>query len=180
MASLCSGPFVPRDQRLTAYSSNSKQVPGCVCVRNNLGAESRRVWVSVLGLAWKKGKEWCVWKTIRQRSIASELPEIRFSRTMDAENIRNCSLELRKKLGIGARNLFLFLHLPSQFNTHYANLVAQMVKNLPAVRETWVGRIPWRSMATHSSILAWRIPMDSGAWQATVHGVAKSQTQLSD
>ena len=35
-------------------------------------------------------------------------------------------------------------------------------------------------MATHSSILARRIPMDRGAWWATVHGVAKSQTQLSD
>ena len=34
--------------------------------------------------------------------------------------------------------------------------------------------------ATHSSILAWRIPMDRGAWRATVRGVAKSQTQLSD
>ena len=33
-------------------------------------------------------------------------------------------------------------------------------------------------MATHSSILAWRIPMDRGAWRATVHGVAKSQTRL--
>ena len=33
-------------------------------------------------------------------------------------------------------------------------------------------------MATRSSILAWRIPMDRGAWRATVHGVAKSQTQL--
>ena len=32
-------------------------------------------------------------------------------------------------------------------------------------------------MATHSSILAWRIPMDRGAWQAIVHGAAKSQTQ---
>ena len=31
-------------------------------------------------------------------------------------------------------------------------------------------------MATHSSILAWRIPMDKGVWQATVHGVAKSHT----
>ena len=31
-------------------------------------------------------------------------------------------------------------------------------------------------MATHSSILAWRIPMDRGAWRATVHGVAKSDT----
>ena len=33
-------------------------------------------------------------------------------------------------------------------------------------------------MGSHSSILAWRIPMDRGAWQATVHGVTKSQTQL--
>ena len=35
-------------------------------------------------------------------------------------------------------------------------------------------------MAAHSSILAWRIPMDSGAWQTTVHGVAKSGKRLSD
>ena len=35
-------------------------------------------------------------------------------------------------------------------------------------------------MATHSSILAWRIPMDRGACWAIVHGVAKSQTQLSN
>ena len=36
------------------------------------------------------------------------------------------------------------------------------------------------SMAAHSSILAWRIPRDRGAWQAKVHGLTKSQTQLSD
>ena len=35
-------------------------------------------------------------------------------------------------------------------------------------------------MATHSGILAWRIPMDRGAWRATVQGVAKSQIRLSD
>ena len=35
-------------------------------------------------------------------------------------------------------------------------------------------------MATHSTFPAWRIPMDGGTWPATVHGVAKSQTQLSD
>ena len=35
-------------------------------------------------------------------------------------------------------------------------------------------------IATHSSILAWRIPMDRGAWWATVHGFRKSQTQMSD
>ena len=35
-------------------------------------------------------------------------------------------------------------------------------------------------MATHSSILAWRIPMDRGAWWTRVHGVAKSRKGLSD
>ena len=35
-------------------------------------------------------------------------------------------------------------------------------------------------VATHSSILSWRILMDGGAWQATVRGVTKSQTRLSD
>ena len=35
-------------------------------------------------------------------------------------------------------------------------------------------------MATHSSTLAWKNPMDGGAWWATVHGVAKSRTRLSD
>ena len=35
-------------------------------------------------------------------------------------------------------------------------------------------------VATHPSILAWRIPMDRGAWRATVQAVAKSQTRLSE
>ena len=40
-----------------------------------------------------------------------------------------------------------------------ASLVAQVVKNLPAMWESWVGKIPWRGIYTaHSSILAWRIP----------------------
>ena len=52
------------------------------------------------------------------------------------------------------------------------------------MRETWVRFLGWEDsleegMAIHSSILAWRIPMDREAWQATVHGVAKNRTQLS-
>ena len=67
----------------------------------------------------------------------------------------------------------------------WASLVAHLVKNLPAMRENWVRSLGWEDpmeegMATHSSILAWRIPMDRGAWWAAVHGVAKSQTQLND
>ena len=44
-----------------------------------------------------------------------------------------------------------------------------------------VGKIPWRrAWQLISSILTWRIPKDRGAWQAALHGVAKSQTQLRD
>ena len=62
----------------------------------------------------------------------------------------------------------------------WASLVAQTVKNPPVMRDTWVQSLVWedpleKGMATHSSVLAWRIPMDRGAWWATVHGVAKSQ-----
>ena len=63
--------------------------------------------------------------------------------------------------------------------------MAQMVKNLPTMWKTWVRSLGWEDpleedMAIHSSILTWRIPMDRGTQQATVHEVAKSQTQLSD
>ena len=37
-----------------------------------------------------------------------------------------------------------------------------------------------KEMATHSSILTWRIPMDRAAWWATVHGITQSRTRLSD
>ena len=56
-----------------------------------------------------------------------------------------------------------------------------MVKNPPAMQKTWVpslgGEDPLEDgMATHSSILVWRIPMDREAWWAIVKGVAKSWT----
>ena len=51
----------------------------------------------------------------------------------------------------------------------WASLVAQMVKNLPEVRETWVWSLSWadlleEGMVNYSSILAWRIPKNRGAW----------------
>ena len=72
---------------------------------------------------------------------------------------------------------------PLQYS--WAYLVAQMVKNPPAVWETWVQSLGWEQtleegMATHSCILAWRILMNKGTWWATVHGITKSQTQLSN
>ena len=66
-----------------------------------------------------------------------------------------------------------------------ACLVAPSVKNPSAMQETWIWSLGWKDpleegMTIHSSILAWRIPMDRGAWWATAHGVAKSQTRLSE
>ena len=56
-----------------------------------------------------------------------------------------------------------------------------MVKNPPVIQETWVPSLGWEDpleegMASHSGILAWRIPMDRGARWATVHGLTKSRT----
>ena len=69
------------------------------------------------------------------------------------------------------------------YNMYLASLVAQLVKNPRAVWETWVWSLGWEDpleefMATHSSIFAWRLPMDRGAWRATVLRVTKSQTRL--
>ena len=57
-----------------------------------------------------------------------------------------------------------------------------MVKNLPAGDDTWVRSLGWKdpleeAMATHSSILAWRIPMDRGTWRAAVHGHKELDTE---
>ena len=61
----------------------------------------------------------------------------------------------------------------------WASLMAQLVKNLPAMRETWVQSIGWedpleKGKATHSSILAWRIP-----WTVWGHKESDTTNQLS-
>ena len=71
--------------------------------------------------------------------------------------------------------------LGSRNELRWASLIAQLVKNPPAVRETWVRSLGWQEpleegVETHSSVLVWRIPMHRGAWRATVHGVAKRRS----
>ena len=60
--------------------------------------------------------------------------------------------------------------------------MVQTVKNPPAMQETWVQNLGWEDLleegkATHSSILAWRLPMDRGAWRATVRGSESEATK---
>ena len=73
--------------------------------------------------------------------------------------------------------------LPWIIMSNWASLVAQMVKNLPTMQKTWVRSLGWEDpleegMATHSSILAWRIPWTEEPGGATVYGVSKSQTRV--
>ena len=66
-------------------------------------------------------------------------------------------------------------------NQHFP--MVQSVKNMPAMWETWVWSLGWvdpleEGMATHSSILAWRIPMDRRAWWVTAVRLKESRTGL--
>ena len=70
--------------------------------------------------------------------------------------------------------------MPSNHSSHWASFVAQLVKNLPAMRETWVRSLGWedpleKGKVTHSSIFSLENSMDCIA-----HGVAKSQMLLSE
>ena len=87
--------------------------------------------------------------------------------------------ELGGKLGSYISTVFC----PTNLLYQWASLLTQLVKNLPAMQETWVRFLGQedpleKEMATHSTILAWRIPMDRGNCQATVHGVARVRHDL--
>ena len=81
-------------------------------------------------------------------------------------------------------NVIYYIYCVHPLQYFGASLVAQLVKNPPAMQETFVQSLgledPLEDMATYSSVLAWRIPMNRGAWQAIVHGVTKGKARLSD
>ena len=73
---------------------------------------------------------------------------------------RHCYVEFIYSCGIPKYLLYIFRHSYVEF---IASLVAQMVKHMPAMQETWVQSLGWedpleKEMATHSSTLAWKIP----------------------
>ena len=81
--------------------------------------------------------------------------------------------------------MFLFISPSLQLAIIVCAVVAQLVKNRPAIRESWVWSLGWEDpleegMAAQSRILAWGIPMDRGAWRATVPGLTKSRSWLSN
>ena len=85
---------------------------------------------------------------------------------------------------VASMKIFCHLNFDSRYYTsqlNFISLVAQMLKTLPPMWETQVRSLGWedpleKRMATHSNILAWRIPMNREAWWATVHGVTELAT----
>ena len=72
-----------------------------------------------------------------------------------------------------------------QLHKWLASLIAQLVKNLPAMQETRVRFLGWEDSTREGNGNPFQYSylencMDRGAWQATAHGVAKSRTRLSD
>ena len=81
-------------------------------------------------------------------------------------------------LPIGLQSVYQFLLVPSE---HWASLVAQRLKHLSAMRETWVRSLGWEGIPGEGNgnplqYSCLENPMDRGAWWATVYGVTKSQT----
>ena len=90
-----------------------------------------------------------------------------------------CNAENPISIPGSGRSLGEGIVYPLQYT--WAFLVAQTVKNPPAVWETCVQSQGWEDpleegLATHSSIVAWRIHMDRGAWRAIVHSLKESDT----
>ena len=90
----------------------------------------------------------------------------------------SCNAEDPSSLPRSGRSPGEGIGYPLQYS--WASLVAQIVKNPPAMWETWVWSLGWEDpleegMATQSSILAWRTAMDRAAWRGTVHGIMTDQ-----
>ena len=140
---------------------------------------------------------WYTFQTVNPRSrgrlhTCDHVPEVSFLSALCLEItafVRHSIILLLIRTGAVTRVMYNYYIVTANVLIIYkytkctTSLVAQRVKNPPAVQDTWVWSLGWEDLleagtAIHFSMLAWRIPMDRTAWQAAVHGVTKSQTQL--
>ena len=108
---------------------------------------------------------------VKARARAELTPGSKLEKVCD---LRGASSELSLGLVVNETTI------PTGSHSHRAPLVAQTVKDLPAVREIWVRSLGWedleKGMATHSSVLTWRIPWTRRLAGYTSWGHKKSFT----
>ena len=98
---------------------------------------------------------WIIFSKLERRSATSPVFLLIFSHSVSVF-LESCHLTLRSRLSF---YVLIF--------KYWASFVTQLVKNSPAVWETWVRSLGWedsleKGKATHSNILAWRIPWTEG------------------
>ena len=172
--SLCWGALNLRKVRSRAGNHFSTTLSFLRCVWAPTGSSGCRGWAG--GQSAKSAKPDCV--CLGRRHEETLLMAWKDSCIIMGVKISSSPPVTKKKK---ITNFFFFL-------AHGASQVALVVKNLlpkQETQETQVQSLGWEDpleegMTTHSSILAWRISMDRGGWQLTVHGVVKSRTRPSD
>ena len=130
---------------------------------------------------------WIFSKGISQPSVVFHTCHYHFSISNDTVDVPDCSVGKESACNAGdsgsipglGRSAGEGIGYPLQYS--WASLVAQLVKNPPAMGETWVWSLGWedpleKGKAAHSRILAWRIPWT----ESIIHGVAKSWTRPSN
>ena len=123
--------------------------------------------------AWQATVGYSPWG--RKESDTTEWLHFHFAYTWKVAMLTTISPMPYSGTYIWMSRIYMYIYRHGQ---SWASLVAQMVKNPPAMWKTWVWCLGWEDslgegMATHSSILAWRIPTDKCTWQATVHGLQR-------
>ena len=110
--------------------------------------------------------------------------------TVTQVNRSTCGDNLHASSQVTFKNLYVNCACTCLLVNVRASLVAQMIKNLSAVWETWVRslgqglipgsrRFPWEGNGNPLQFSCLENPMNRGAWRAVVHGISKKQTWLS-
>ena len=153
-------------------------------MKSKYAEKERKGWVSCASaMIWSVSV--CVW--LREDGNDREVECCKFRESLTWNiwflcTLVLCPYTLKGYLKTFKTTLIVAWDILSLVEYQFLGLVfLDLFQNPPAMRETWVWSLVWEDpleegMATHSSILACRIPMDRGVWQAAV----KSQTWLSD